>query len=153
MNEVYAKEFEKYLDECKLIKDIDKSLIGEGKYICNVLDFSMYKIPATSKRYLFIQLRILDTIGSCYNFAEEIVFWKWELTLNNYESINLVLRNIDIPVRSPGVVLRWENKNSPYEDLIVYIDKNKHEHPQIGLIPGAFRLRQYLDNDVEPSPF
>lgn len=153
MNEEYAKEFEKYLDECALIKEIDKSLLGEGNYICNVLDFSMYKIPQTSKRYIFIQLRILDTLCSCYNFIDEVVFWKWELTLNNYESINSVLRSINIPVRSPGAALRWDNKNSPYKDLIVYVSKTKHNNPQIGLIPGVFRLKYYIEKDVEPTPF
>lgn len=149
----YAEEFDKYIDECKLIEDIDKSLIGEGKYICAILDLSMYKIPQTSKRYLYIQLKVLDVIEQSYNFRDEVVFWKWELNLKNYKQINSIIKDMDIPIRKPSAILRYEEKASAYDELVVYVDKSKSEPPQINKIPGAFRLRYYYPEDDKILPF
>lgn len=149
MKKEYAKEFDKYMTECELIESIDKNLIGEGKYICSILDLSMYKLPQTSKRYLYIQLKVLDVIDKSYNYIGEEVFWKWELNLNNYQQINSMIKDMDIPIRSPSAILRYEEKASAYDDMIVYVDKPRQENPQVNKIPGTFRLKYYLEDEDE----
>jgi len=149
----YAKEFDKFMSECELIENINKSLIGEGKYVCSILDLSMYKIPQTSKRYMYIQLLILDVIADSYNFEGESVFWKWELNLNNYKQINSIIKDMNIPIRNPSAILRYDGKDSAYEEILVYVDKRKGENPQINKIPGTVRYRFYVEDEDEAIPF
>jgi len=147
----YAQKFDKYMTECEVIESVKKTPMGAGSYICNILDLSMCNIPETNKKFLYVQLKVLDAIGECYNFKGEKVFVYWDLTLENYKDIKQMIKGIDIPIFKPSAILRYEHKASAFEDILVYVEKR--DKTTITKIPGTVRYHFYEEKEDVILPF